>query len=162
MSMRSQMVLAFILLGVFASWRAGAQDKDVIVLKNADVFIGKQVNGEDIREFTGNVQLAQGNVRVWCDRAVQHLAKNEVELTGRVKVTRDTVTLTARKGFYYGDSKKAVCEEGVRLETKHVVLLADYGTYFTEEKRAFFHSNVRVIDSSTTIFQRGLRNDWLT
>lgn len=129
-----------------------AQQKDIIVLKNADVFVGKNVNGEDLREFTGNVHFVQGNVLVWCDRAIQHLARNEVELIGRVKVMRDTVTLTAKKGMYYGDSKKAVCEDGVRLETRHVVLLADSGTYFTEQKKAFFHSHVKVIDSTTTIF----------
>ncbi len=129
-----------------------AQEKDNIVLKNADVFIGRNVNGEDVREFTGNVHLTQGNVLLWCDRAIQHLSKNEVEVFGRVKVVRDTVTLTANKGVYYGDSKKAICEDGVRLETKHVVLFADSGTYFTEEKKALFHSNVRVIDSTTTIF----------
>ena len=128
------------------------QEKELIVLKNADVFIGKTVNGEDVREATGNVHLVQGNVRVWCERAIQHLTKNEVELIGKVKVVRDTVTLTAKKGMYFGDSKKAVCEDGVRLETKHVVLLADFGTYYTEEKKAYFHTHVRVIDSSTTIF----------
>ena len=128
-----------------------AQEKEIIVLKNADVLSGRNVNGEDLREFTGNVHLVQGNVLLWCDRAVQHLSLNEVELIGRVKVVRDTVTLTARRGMYYGDSKKADCEGAVRLETKHVILLADFGTYFTEEKRAFFHTNVRVIDSSTTI-----------
>ena len=128
-----------------------AQNNDLIVLKNADVLSGRTVNGEDIREFTGNVHLVQGNVLVWCDRALQHLSKNFVELIGRVKVVQDTVTLTAKKGMYYGDSKKAVCEDGVRLETKHIVLLADFGTYYTQEKRAYFQSRVRVIDSSTTI-----------
>ena len=128
------------------------QGKDDILLKHADVFAGRNVNGEDIRELTGNVHLVQGNVLVWCDQAVQHLAKNEVELMGRVRVLRDTVTLTAKRGTYYGDTKRAVCEDGVRLETTHVVLLADSGTYFTEEKKSFFHSHVRVIDSTTTIF----------
>ena len=145
---------AFLLLSLLlcSSHAALAQGKEIIVLKNADVLSGRTVNGEDVREFTGNVHLVQGNVLVWCDRAIQHLSLNKVELIGRVKVVRDTVTLTARRGMYYGDSKKADCEGAVRLETKHVVLLADSGTYFTEEKRAFFHANVRVIDSSTTIY----------
>jgi len=29
-----------------------------------DVFAGKNVNGEDVRELTGNVHLVQGNVLV--------------------------------------------------------------------------------------------------
>lgn len=146
------LVVLFFLVPVLPVSGLSAQEKELIVLKHADVFVGKSINGEDVRELTGNVQLAQGNVRVWCERAVQHLAKNEVELIGKVKVVRDTVTLTAKKGRYFGDTKKAVCEDGVRLETSHVVLLADFGTYFTEERRAFFHSHVRVIDSTTTIF----------
>jgi lipopolysaccharide export system protein LptA len=141
------LVSFFLLIG-----NALGQGKDDIILKHADVFAGKNVNGEDIRELTGNVHLVQDNVLVWCDRAVQHLAKNEVELTGRVRVLRDTVTLTAKRGTYYGNTKKAVCEDGVRLETTHVTLLADSGTYFTQEKKSFFHSHVRVIDSTTTIF----------
>lgn len=146
------LIISLFHLLILPASNLSAQEKELIILKNADVFIGKSVNGEDVREFTGNVHLVQGNVRVWCERAVQHLAKNEVELIGKVKVVRDTVTLTAKKGMYFGDSKKAVCEGGVRLETKHIVLLADFGTYFTEEKRAFFHTHVRVIDSTTTIF----------
>src|SRR5208283_2431095 len=143
--------LSFVIFLLF-SVNAVGQGKENIVLKNADVFVGKNVNGEDIRECTGNVHFVQGNVLVWCDRAVQHLAKNEVELIGRVRVLRDTVTLTAKKGTYYGNTKKAVCEDGVRLETTHVILLADSGTYFTEERKSFFHSHVHVIDSTTTIF----------
>jgi len=143
--------LSFVIFLLF-SVNAVGQGKENIVLKNADVFVGKNVNGEDIRECTGNVHFVQGNVLVWCDRAVQHLAKNEVELIGRVRVLRDTVTLTAKQGTYYGNTKKAVCEDGVRLETTHVILLADSGTYFTEERKSFFHSHVHVIDSTTTIF----------
>ena len=142
----------FLVVIFLVSGDALGQGKDDIILKHADVFAGKNVNGEDVRELTGNVHLVQGNVLVWCDRAVQHLSKNEVELMGRVRILRDTVTLTAKRGIYYGNTKKAVCEDGVRLETTHVILLADSGTYFTEEKKSFFHSHVRVIDSTTTIF----------
>jgi len=131
---------------------ADAQGKENIVLKNADVFVGRNVNGEDIRECTGNVHFVQGNVLVWCDRAIQHLAKNEVELMGNVRVLRDTVKLTAKHGTYDGNTKKAVCEDGVKLETSHIVLTADSGTYFTEEKKSFFRSHVCVVDSTTTIF----------
>ncbi|HTX17669.1 MAG TPA: OstA-like protein [Bacteroidota bacterium] len=144
-------VAVLLLLGVLAAV-LHAQEKELIVLKHADVLTGRTVNGEDVRELTGNVHLTQGNVLVWCDRAVQYFAQNRVELLGHVRVVRDTVTLTAKHGTYYGDTKKADCEGGVRLETKHVVLLADFGTYYTEEKKAFFHTHVRIIDSTTTIF----------
>jgi lipopolysaccharide export system protein LptA len=130
---------------------ATAQNKNLIVLQNADSLIGTTINGEDVRELHGHVRLSQGNVKVWCDNAIQFLKRNVVDLTGNVKMVQDTVTLTAKQGMYYGDEKKASCQDGVRLETQHVVLLADYGDYYMDEKRAFFRSNVRVIDSTTTI-----------
>jgi lipopolysaccharide export system protein LptA len=88
---------------------------------------------------------------VWCDRAIQYLVKNEFELIGNVRVIRDTVTLTSKYGRYYGATKQAYAEQGVKLQTKHVTLLADRGTYYTDERRAYFQRNVHIIDSATTI-----------
>jgi lipopolysaccharide export system protein LptA len=129
-----------------------ARKGERIILDYADEFIGRQINGEDVRELNGHVHLSQGNVQVWCDNAIQYLVRNEVDLVGSVKVVRDTVTLTARRGKYFGNEKRAEGEGDVRMETKHIVLLADFGTYYLDDKKAFFHQNVRVIDSTTTIF----------
>jgi len=145
-----RLVYAFVLPAIFY-FTSRAQEKNLIILQNADSLIGRTINGEDVRELHGHVRLTQGNVKVWCDQAIQFLRRNVVDLTGNVKVVRDTVTLTAKHGMYFGDEKKASGQDGVRLETGHVVLLADYGDYYMDEKKAFFHSNVRVIDSTTTI-----------
>jgi lipopolysaccharide export system protein LptA len=127
------------------------QSKSPILLDYADEFLGKRVNNEDLQELNGHVRLRQGNVRVWCDRAVRFLARDEVELMGNVKVVRDTVTLTARHGRWYGNEKKAVCDGAVQLTTPHVVLTADLGDYYTEEDKAIFRRHVVVKDASTTI-----------
>ncbi|HLP16248.1 MAG TPA: OstA-like protein [Bacteroidota bacterium] len=124
----------------------------LVELHHADSLMGRVLpTGEDVRELSGRVHFSQGNVRVWCDRAIQYLSKNEFELIGSVKVIRDTVTLTSRYGRYFGTTKQAYCEQGVKLETKHVTLFADRGTYYTEERRAFFQDHVRIIDSTSTI-----------
>lgn len=129
-----------------------AQSKSPILLDYADEFLGKRVNGEDLQELNGHVRLRQGNVRVWCDRAIRFLVRDEVELMGNVKVVRDTVTLTARHGRWFGNDRKAVCDGAVQLTTSHVVLTADFGDYFTEESRAIFRNHVVVKDASSTIF----------
>jgi lipopolysaccharide export system protein LptA len=127
--------------------------QQVVELHHADSLVGRTLpGGVDIRELSGSVHFSQGNVRVWCDRAIQYLVKNEFELIGRVRVIRDTVTLTSTYGRYYGATKTAYCEQGVRLETKNVTLLADRGTYYTDERRAYFQQHVRIIDSATTIY----------
>jgi lipopolysaccharide export system protein LptA len=151
--------------GFFASLRmtligvafAFAQQSDIIVLQNADVFSGKQLpSGESVRELTGNVRFKQGNVRVWCDKAIQFLDRNEIELIGSVKIIRDTVILTSNRGRYYGNQHKADGEGNVKLKTPNVTLFADVGTYYIDEKKAFFQRNVRIVDSATTIFSQQL------
>jgi lipopolysaccharide export system protein LptA len=124
----------------------------LVELHHADSLVGRTLpTGEAIRELSGSVHFTQGNVRVWCDRAIQHLVKNEFDLIGRVRVIRDTVTLTSTIGHYYGATKQAYAEQGVQLKTPNVTLLADRGTYYTDERRAFFTQNVHIIDSATTI-----------
>ncbi|MHB1048532.1 MAG: OstA-like protein [Bacteroidota bacterium] len=150
-------IASFLLLmaGVWSA--AAAQQRDVIVLQNADIFSGKRLpGGEDIRELEGNVRFKQGNVRVWCDRAIQYLQRNEIDLIGNVKIVRDTVTLTSRRGRYFGDKRRADGEGNVQLTTPNVTLYADIGTYYIDEDKAFFQRNVRVVDSTTTIFSEQL------
>ncbi len=130
-----------------------AQPANQVILQNADVFAGKRLeNGEDVRELTGNVRFRQGNTRVWCDRAIQFLNRNEIELIGSVRIIRDTVTLTARKGRYFGNSRRADGEGNVKLQTPNVTLYADLGTYYLDDEKAFFQRNVRVVDSATVIY----------
>ncbi|MFA6469279.1 MAG: OstA-like protein [Bacteroidota bacterium] len=134
-----------------------SQKGDQIILQNADIFAGRRLdNGEDVRELTGNVRFRQGDTRVWCDKAIQFLNRNEIELIGSVKIVRDTVTLTAKKGRYYGNSRKADGEGNVKLQTPNVTLYADLGTYFLDDEKAFFQRNVRVIDSTTVIYSEQL------
>lgn len=130
-----------------------SQQSDLIILQNADEFAGKRLeNGEDVRELTGNVRFRQGDAKVWCDKAIQFINRNEVELIGNVKIVRDTVTLTSKRGRYYGNLHKADGEGNVKLKTPHVTVYADIGTYYLNEKRAFFQRNVKVVDSSSIIY----------
>lgn len=141
-----------ILIGLLGSF-SFSQQSDLIILQNADEFAGKRLeNGEDVRELTGNVSFRQGDTRVWCDKAIQFINRNEVELIGNVKIIRDTVTLTSKRGHYFGNLHKADGEGNVKLKTPHVTLYADIGTYYLNEKRAFFQRNVKVIDSSSIIY----------
>lgn len=150
-------MIKFLLILILTAVPAAAQQSNLIILQNADVFAGKRTDsGDDVRELTGNVKFKQGNTTVWCDKGIQFLNKNEIELIGNVKIVRDTVTLTAKKGRYYGNSRKADGEGNVKLKTPHVTLYADFGTYYLDEERAFFQRNVRIIDSSTIIYAEQL------
>jgi lipopolysaccharide assembly outer membrane protein LptD (OstA) len=104
-------------LAMFAAFqlRAGAQQDRVVVLENADSLVGLVIDGQDARELIGNVRLAQGNVRISCDRALQFIKSGIVNLNGKVAVTDDSLTLTSPRGTYHRDSRRAEAFEKVRL-----------------------------------------------
>ncbi len=143
--------MKFIIIQIFFFTTLFSQEKNLITIQ-AENLVGKTIGDENVREWQGNVYLTQGNIKLWCDNAIQYLSKNEVEVFGNVRVVRDTITLTAQRGRYYGNTKFADCEKNVKLQTKNITLTADFGKYFLEERRAEFRQNVRIIDSSTTIF----------
>ncbi|MEK6570382.1 MAG: OstA-like protein [Bacteroidota bacterium] len=140
------------LLFVCATHLAGqSKEEKPIVLTHADSLVGKVVNGETVREVSGNVEFVQENVVVRCDRAVHYPGRNYAELYGHISLIRDTVTLTAPRGTYSGEKRQAFGFDGVRLWNKRVALTAREGEYLVDEKTAYFKKQVKVVDSTTTI-----------
>lgn len=137
-------------LAVCAS-SAGAQQDRVVVLENADSLVGLVIGGEDARELIGNVRLAQGNVRITCDRALQFIRSGTVNLTGNVVVNDDSLTLTSPRGTYHRDARRAEAFENVRLTDGRMDLTAEYGEYLIEARTAFFRSRVRIRDSASVV-----------
>lgn len=127
-----------------------SQEKEMIVVIG-DSLIGRVVNGESIREVSGNVTLTQGNVRITCKKAIQYISRNDAELIGDVVATQDTLTIKTERGFYYGNLRKTSSNSGVILDDKKVILTADAGEYFFDENKAVFHSNVKLLDTNSTL-----------
>jgi len=71
---------------------------------------------------------------------------------GRVRIPGHG-NVDSKRGTYYGNTKKKPFAKMVSaLKRTMLSCWPIQETYFTEEKRSFFHSHVRVIDSTTTIF----------
>lgn len=142
---------AVLALAAACAFRAGAQQDRVVVLENADSLVGLVTEGQDARELIGNVRLAQGNVRISCDRALQFIKSGRVNLTGNVVVTDDSLTLTSPRGTYHRDTRRAEAFENVRLTDGHMDLTAGYGEYLIESRTAFFSSRVRIRDTASVV-----------
>ena len=139
-----------ILCCLFLIAEAGtALGQDKIVLNHADSLIGKTINGEQVREAIGNVSLLHNNVKIFCNRVLQHLDQNRAELYGNVKVLKDTMSIYAPTGIYYGDESKVVCPNGATLNDTKTTLKADYGIYFFITDMAKFEGNVKVYDGES-------------
>lgn len=143
------LLILFLLFTTFLNGQS--KEGKPIRLTHADSLVGKEVDGEAVREVIGNVEFVQDSVIVRCDRAVHHVSSNRADLYGNVTVIRDTVTLTAPRGSYDGDKRQSFGYDGVRLWNRHVLLSAKEGDYLVDDKIAHFREGVKVIDSTTII-----------
>ena len=146
-SILQSIIFPLIFLLVLLSQMSFTQEK--IILNHADSLIGKSINGEQVREAIGNVSLSQSDVRISCSRVLQYLDKNKAELYGNVKVLRDTLSIYAPSGIYYGDESKVICPDGATLNDTKATLKANYGIYFFITDMASFKGNVKIYDSKS-------------
>lgn len=149
------MIRFLLMIFLISSILSFSQQKEMIIVIG-DSLIGRIVNGESIREVSGNVILTQGNVRITCRKAIQYLSRNDAELIGDVVATQDTLTIKTERGFYYGNLRKTSSTSGVILDDKKVILTADAGEYFFDENRAVFQSNVKLFDTTSTLTSQQL------
>jgi len=148
--------LFVLLLASILSTCSLAQQSKLIELNHADQMNGMVINGEQAREFIGKVHFTQiqengDRVYMWCDRALQFMSANRIELFGHVKIIRDTTTITSDQGKYFGNERRAEVSSNVRLVRGASVLTSLFGQYYVEEKRAHFTGNVRLVDTASSI-----------
>lgn len=146
--------IVFFIIFSISIHTVNAQDK--IELKNANELSGKVIDGQNVREATGNVEFVQGNVKVYCNSATQYIDANRVELRGNVRIYQDTLTLLTSKATYFGDDKRAICEGGVTLKDPNATIRADGGVYFFNEAKAIFKGDVIVLNPQYRITSREL------
>jgi lipopolysaccharide export system protein LptA len=129
-----------------------AQEDDKLIHLVGDSLYGKTINGESVREVHGHVVINQGAVRITCDKAVQYLSQNKVELIGNVIVTQDSIIIKTERGYYYGNTKTSFSQNNVDLTDGHIRLDALNGYYYFDEKRSYFYDNVKLNDGVSNLF----------
>ncbi len=154
-------MLPIALLVLLGSSKCVAQQSKLIELNHADQMNGLIINGEQAREFIGKVHFTQitengDRVYLWCDRALQFLNANRIELFGHVKIIRDITTITSDQGKYYGNEKRAEVSSNVRLVRGVSVLTSQYGQYYVEDKRSHFSGSVHMVDTASSITSNDL------
>jgi lipopolysaccharide export system protein LptA len=143
----------------FCSAARSQEDEKIVVLNHADSLVGREINGERVRELIGNVKLTQGSVVVTCERALQYLTADSVRLEGEVEVRDSSMRMVCSHGMYYGNDRIAEAFERVTVEDRNTTLTADYGKYFVKQKRVYFKGNVTVEDTQSILRSRELIYD---
>ncbi len=123
-----------------------------IELQNADSLIGTTEQNKGIyRYYEGNVAFKQGDLYVKCQKAVQNISANTIDLTGNVVITQNDLKLTSPKVFYNGSTRIAQSTRSIIITDKNMKLVADQGYYNTNTAIANFYGNVSVIDDTVKI-----------
>lgn len=144
-----------LLLIIFLSTLTFAQQSDVVTVVG-DSLIGKNINGQSIREVIGNVIITQGDVVINCNKAIQYLSKNEIELIGDVVATQDTLVIKSERGYYYGNNRIAQSDTTMYLSQPNLDLKANRGKYYFNDELAQFFGDVELNDSSFTLTSQEL------
>ncbi len=125
--------------------------EEPVHLVHADSLVGYNTGGDSFRDLVGHVEMKQGTTVLHCDRAVQNVTEDVVDLYGNVRIEDDTLTFKSNQARYFGQKHIASSQYGVYLNDRRRVLTADTGNYNTETKVAQFFGHVFVRDSASQL-----------
>ena len=109
MNYRRVKIALIFLLSVMVNSAVLAQKQ--IELKRAEsLYGGVDENGENFNSPVGNVVFEQNETTIYCDSAIFYENTNAIRAFGNVKITDgDSVTITSKRLFYDGNTKKPSC-----------------------------------------------------
>jgi lipopolysaccharide export system protein LptA len=136
---------------LFAAFTNNVFSQDKITLNHADSLIGKVIEGQQVREAIGNVELTHAGVKIYANRVLQYTDMNKAELYGNVKMYKDTLSIFAPAGIYYGNEGKVICPNGATLNDSKATLKANTGIYYFAQDLASFKGSVSIYDSKSYV-----------
>lgn len=149
-SIRSLIIL--ILLIPFIGY---TQEKAVIVLKQADKFIGENINGVTINFLSGNVILVHDSTTFYCDSAQLDRYHNNFKAFGNIyAIMNDSVKLYGDRLTYEGNSKITHVYDNVRLVDDSTTLYTDYLVYYRLGKKGIYNRGGRIVDGENVLVSK--------
>ncbi|MFA8343222.1 MAG: OstA-like protein [Rhodothermaceae bacterium] len=148
---RNKILIIALLLITFSF----AQKKEKVEITGRTL-IGKEIDGQRIKEVVDEVIIKHGKTKITCNKAIQFIDTNEIELFGNVVVVKDSVIIFTERGFYRGNDEVAYSNNSLVLDDGKVILTAKKGFYFLNEERAEFYNDVSMFDSESKLFAQKL------
>jgi len=159
---QSLFTLCYSLLTIFSYAQTRVQPAsqssgEPIQIINADELQYSETGGVKLRKLTGNVQLKQNDVILFCNQADYFLDENVVDATGSVHIKQsDTINVYGDFLHYDGNTKKANLKGKVRLTDSHAVLTTDQLDYDLNTRVGnYFQGGKLVSDQAVLTSKRG-------
>jgi len=143
------LIAALVLITGGISW---AQKK--VKLKEAEVMYGSvKPDGERYDRVIGDVIFEQKETTIYSDSAHFYRKKNYIEAFGRVRIVEgDSITITAGKLIYDGDSKKAKLRKNVVFtKLNQMTLYTDFLDYDRPQQEAKYFNGGKLVDSTNVL-----------
>jgi lipopolysaccharide export system protein LptA len=159
--------ILFFLLLLFPSLLLLAQKKEKEKEKTTQVELvqarslkGSIVKGQELRKLIGEVIFKHEGALLYCDSSYWFEKKNEIECFGNVRMVQgDSITLTGKKLFYNGNTRKAIVTKDVVLQDRKMTLTTDYLDYDTKNKLATYQGGGKIINGADVLTsKRGYYN----
>ena len=139
-------ILSFLSVGLFA------QENATIILKQADKFIGENINGITYNFLTGNVILIHDSTTFYCDSAKIDKLNNNFEAYGNIyAIMSDSLELYGDKLIYNGNTKITRVYDNVRLIDDSTTLYTDYLVYYRLLRKGVFDRGGRIVDGDNVL-----------
>lgn len=129
-------------------------DKKEVEILNADNLIFSEENGERITELTGNVQLRQDQILLFCDRAILTKSNNSFDAYGNVQFHNNEIQGTSNTLKYNGSNKLLTMRGKVVLTDNKMQLMSEEVFYDNAIKKAYYLNGGTVYREQSIIKSR--------
>ncbi len=107
--------------------------------------------GAGLINLTGNVVLQQGNVTIYCDRALFNKKENSFDGGGNIRIKQGESTTYGDLLTFDGNKKIGHLRRNVRLIDNAMTLTTQFLDFNTAENSGYFYNGGTIIDSSATL-----------
>jgi len=107
--------------------------------------------GAGLINLTGSVVIQQGNVTIYCDRALFNKKENSFDGSGNIRIKQGESTTYGELLSFDGNQKIGHLRRNVRLVDNAMTLTTQFLDFNTAENSGFFNNGGTIIDSSATL-----------
>ena len=148
-------IILLLIFDLLINIQGRSQEKAVIILDQADKFIGENINGVTINFLSGNVILIHDSTTFYCDSAEINRQSNNFKAFGNVfAVMNDSVELYGDRLTYNGNTKITHVYDNVKLIDSKATLYTDYLVYYRAAKKGVFNNGGKIVDQENVLTSR--------
>ena len=141
-------VLCMLISGLNLSYLSAQSGLELI---HADKQVTKEVDGELLHLFEGNVHFRQDTLEMYCNNAIMYETKNKLQFSGDVLITDSHRRLRALKIDYFTRDRIAYCFNHVRIKTLNDSMYTEYLRYNFKTDEAEAEKNIYIYNAENDV-----------